>query len=315
MYPSDGEEVDTLLRNADLAMYIAKRKGPGLYEFFNPSMNDAALHRFKVEANLRGAIERGELSLHYQPQFDVAKGTVSGIEALLRWNSGELGSVSPVDFIPVAEETGLILPIGEWVLRTACAQAKAWLDQDLPMGRMAVNVSGQQFVLKGFPSLVASILAETGLEACRLELEITESVVMKDEAWTALALRQLKDLGVQLAIDDFGTGYSSFGRLRHFPVDRLKIDRSFITSLIDCSDDRAIAAAIIAMSRSLRISVTAEGVENFPQLMFLQEHDCQEAQGFLFSRPLPAGEAEQLLGRAAAGIGESCTQRLRSLIG
>jgi diguanylate cyclase len=315
LYPTDGADVDTLLRNADLAMYFAKRKAPGMHAFFDPSMNDAALHRFTLEARLRGALERGEFTLHYQPQFDVATGTVSGMEALLRWNNEHLGEVPPLDFIPIAEETGLILPIGEWVLRTACRQAKIWRDEGLPIHRMAVNVAGPQFALKEFPTLVSSIIAETGIEPAMLELEITESVVMKDEAWAEQALAQLKELGIQLAIDDFGTGYSSFGRLRNYAVDRLKIDQSFMTSLVDCSDDRAIAAAIIAMSRSLRINVTAEGVENFPQLLFLQEHACQEAQGFLFSRPLPAEDARSLLRRAADTTAGTRTQRLRSLIG
>jgi len=315
MFPGDGVEADTLLRNADLAMYFAKRKGPGMSAFFDASMNDAALHRFTLEAKLRGALERGEFTLHYQPQFDVRTGGVSGMEALLRWTNDELGVVPPVEFIPVAEETGLILGIGEWVLRNACLQAKSWVDEGLPVARMAVNVSGQQFVLKDFPQTVAAIIKETGIEASMLELEITESVVMKDEAWAEQALAQLKEQGVMLAIDDFGTGYSSFGRLRHFAVDRLKIDRSFMTSLIDCSDDRAIAAAIIAMSRSLRINVTAEGVESFPQLLFLQEHECQEAQGFLFSRALPAADAHKLLQRAAETAAGTRTQRLRSLIG
>jgi EAL domain-containing protein (putative c-di-GMP-specific phosphodiesterase class I) len=302
--------VDTLLRNADLAMYFAKRKGPGMHAFFNAAMNDAALHRFTLEAKLRGALDREEFALHYQPQFDVSTGAVSGMEALLRWTHAELGVVPPAEFIPVAEETGLIMSIGEWVLRTACTQAKAWLDEGLPVARMAVNVSGQQFALADFPATVASIIQETGINASMLELEITESVVMKDEAWAEVALRQLKDLGVMLAIDDFGTGYSSFGRLRNFAV-----DQSFMTSLIDCSDDRAIAAAIIAMSRSLRINVTAEGVESFPQLLFLQEHECQEAQGFLFSRALPSAEAHKLLQRAAESLSGTRTQRLKSLIG
>jgi diguanylate cyclase len=315
VFPADGVEVDTLLRNADLAMYFAKRKGPGMQAFYDSSMNDAALHRFTLEAKLRGALERNEFTLHYQPQFDVRTGSVSGMEALLRWTNDELGVVSPAEFIPVAEESGLILGIGEWVLRNACAQAKSWVDEGLPVTRMAVNVSGQQFVLRDFPQQVAAIIKETGIEASMLELEITESVVMKDEVWAEQALLQLKELGVMLAIDDFGTGYSSFGRLRHFAVDRLKIDRSFMTSLIDCSDDRAIAAAIIAMSRSLRINVTAEGVESFPQLLFLQEHDCHEAQGFLFSRALPAADAHKLLLRAAESTAGTRTQRLRSLIG
>jgi diguanylate cyclase (GGDEF)-like protein len=315
LYPSDGADADTLLRNADLAMYCAKRKGPGMHAFFDAAMNDAALRRFTLEAELRGALERSEFTLHYQPQFDVSSGVVAGMEGLLRWTNDDLGAVTPAEFIPVAEETGLILPIGEWVLRTACRQAKTWLDEGLPFGRIAVNVSGQQFILRNFSATVASIIAETGLPPSMLELEITESVVMKDEAWAEVALRQLKALGVQLAIDDFGTGYSSFGRLRHFAVDRLKIDQSFMTSLLECSDDRAIAAGIIAMSRSLRINVTAEGVESLPQLLFLQEHDCHEAQGFLFSRALPAADAHKLLCRAADTVTGTRTQRLRSLIG
>jgi diguanylate cyclase len=315
LYPTDGIDVDTLLRNADLAMYFAKRKGPGMHAFYDTSMNDAALHRFTMEAKLRGALERGEFTLHYQPQFDVGNGTVSGMEALIRWKNEELGNVPPVEFIPIAEETGLILPIGEWVLRTACRQAKTWHDEGLPVMRMAVNVAGPQFALKEFPALVADVIKETGIDPSMLELEITESVVMKDETWAEQALAQLKELGIMLAIDDFGTGYSSFGRLRNFAVDRLKIDQSFMTSLVDCSDDRAIAAAIIAMSRSLHINVTAEGVENFPQLLFLQEHSCQEAQGFLFSRPLAADDAHNLLRRAADTTSGTRTQRLRSLIG
>ena len=314
LYPGDGTDVETLLRNADIAMYFAKRKGPATFAFFDAAMNDAALHRFTLEAKLRGALERGEFSLHYQPQFEVSTGAVSGLEALLRWRNDDLGEVGPAEFIPMAEETGLILPIGEWVLRTACRQARQWLDEGLPMARIAVNVSGQQFVLRDFAATVAAILAETGLPAAMLELEITESVVMHDETWAEIALRQLKELGVLIAIDDFGTGYSSFGRLRHFAVDRLKIDQSFMTSLTECSDDRAIAAAIIAMSRSLRMDVTAEGVESFPQLLFLQEHECQEAQGFLFSRALPPEEAQKLLQRAATTAAASRTQRFKSII-
>ena len=210
----------------------------------------------------------------------------------------------------------MIVELGEWVLRNACAQAKVWRDGNLPPVRMAVNVSGHQFVMKEFPQLVATIIQESGIDPAMLELEITESVVMKDEVWAENALLELKKIGVSLAIDDFGTGYSSLGRLRNFAVDRLKIDRSFVTSLIDCDDDRAIAQAIISMSRSLKINVTAEGVENFPQLAFLLENECQEAQGFLFSRALSPSDAQKLLARAAA-LGEEPTRtaRLRSLIG
>src|SRR5450432_2713742 len=284
VFPQDGEDAETLLRNADLAMYFAKRRTPGTHAFFDSAMNSNALHRFTIEA-------------------------------LLRWTNAELGAISPVEFIPVAEETGLIHAIGKWVLLTACRQAHKWREEGLPFQRIAVNVSGRQFALAEYPAEVAAILEETGLQPSSLELEITESVVMADEAWAQKAINELKQLGISLAIDDFGTGYSSFGRLRHFAVDRLKIDRSFVSSVTECNDDRAIAAAIIAMSRSLRINVTAEGVENFPQLSFLQEQDCQDAQGFLLSRPLQADAASDLLRRVNDVTDESRTQRLKVIIG
>jgi diguanylate cyclase len=315
VFPRDGTDAETLLRNADLAMYFAKRKSPGTFAFFDGPMNAAALHRFTIEDRLRGALERNEFLLEYQPQFDVRTGGISGMEALLRWTSDELGPVPPSEFIPVADETGLIVAIGEWVLRTACRQAKEWHDEGLPVGRMAVNVSGKQFAQADFPAQVAAIVRETGLDPSGLELEITESVVMADEGWAEKAINQLKAIGILLAIDDFGTGYSSFGRLRHFAVDRLKIDRSFVSSINECGNDRAIAAAIIAMSRALGINVTAEGVESFPQLLFLQEHDCQDAQGFLLSKALPVDDAHQLLRRVAEVGAGSRSQRLKAIIG
>ena len=315
IFPNDGSDVDTLLRNADLAMYFSKRRSAGTYSFYDAAMNANALHRFTIEDKLRGALQRNEFSLNYQPLFDIRTGHISGMEALLRWTNDQLGVVPPSEFISVAEETGLILPIGDWVLRSACAQAKAWHDEGLPLIRMSVNVSGQQFALSDFPQQVGAILRETGLEPSKLELEITETLIMNDETWAEYAINQLKALGVALAIDDFGTGYSSLARLRRFAVNRLKIDRSFVTSLNECSDDRAIAAAIIAMSRSLRIDVTAEGVENISQLMFLQEHDCHEAQGYLLGEALPAGDAVQLLRRVDAVLDGSRTQRLKALIG
>ncbi|HUA24566.1 MAG TPA: EAL domain-containing protein [Steroidobacteraceae bacterium] len=315
IYPTDGADADALLRNADWAMYFAKRRSPGTYAYFDPQMTTVARQRFAIEEKMRGALQRGEFSLHYQPLFDVANGTVAGLEALLRWTHPELGMVAPAEFIPIAEETGLISELGAWVLRTACAQAKAWRDQGLPALRLAVNVSSQQFASREFPQLVATIVTESGIDASALELEITESVLMKDDQWAKQAVVLLKKIGVSLAIDDFGTGYSSLGRLRHLPVDRLKIDRSFVTNLIDCAEDRAIVMAIIAMARSLSVEVTAEGVENLRQLMFLQENECQEAQGFLFSRALPAAEAADLLRRVAESGGGSRTSRLRCLIG
>jgi EAL domain-containing protein (putative c-di-GMP-specific phosphodiesterase class I) len=314
-YPQDASDAESLLRNADLAMYVAKGKGPGMLAFYDMSMNATAVRRFRIEDRLRGALERDEFSLAYQPQFDVRTGAVSGMEALLRWTSSDLGPVPPGELIPVAEESGLILGIGAWVLREACRQARMWHQEGFVFGRMAVNVSGRQFALPEFSTQVAAILRETGLHPAMLELEITESVIMADEKWTEQALLELKRLSVTLAIDDFGTGHSSFGRLRHFAVDRLKIDRSFVTRINDGTDDRAIAAAIIAMSRSLRMQVTAEGVESLPQLLFLQEHDCHEAQGYLLSKPLSPQHARELLRRAGELSDSSSSQRLKTLIG
>ncbi len=313
-FPHDAQDAHTMLRNADLAMYYAKRNGAGTFASFDANMNSTALRRFSVEAKLQGALERNEFELHFQPLFDVRSGTVSGMEALLRWTAEGLGNVAPTEFVPIAEESGLILPIGEWVLRTACRQAKAWHEEGLPLGRVSINVSGIQFARKDFPQRMSEILRETGAQTQFLELEITETTVLNDEAWAEQALVQLRALGISVAIDDFGTGYSNFGRLRKFAVDRLKIDRSFVTGLNDSENDRAIATAIIAMSKSLRVEVTAEGVENFQQLLFLQENLCQEAQGYLFSRALPADQATQILRIASESSNSSRSQRLRALI-
>jgi diguanylate cyclase (GGDEF)-like protein len=314
MSPTDGSDAETLLRHGDLAMYFAKRRSPGSFAFFDASMNEGALQRFTIEGKLRGALERGELSLHYQPQIDMATGHVTGMEALLRWTNAELGVIPPGDFIPVAEDTGLIIPIGEWVLRTACAQAKKWHDEGLAVRRIAVNVANQQFGMHNFSSLVAQILADTGLPSGMLELEITESMVMMDEKRASRVLEELHAIGVSIAIDDFGTGYSNFQRLHHLAIDRLKMDRSFVRDLGDDTDDRAIAAAIISMAKALKVEVVAEGVESFAQFRFLQEHQCAQSQGFLLSRALPAGEARLLLERATEKFEGSPTQRVRRLI-
>ena len=315
VYPRDGSDAVTLLRHADLAMYVAKRRSAGTCVYYDASMNASALHRFTIEDRLRGALARNELSLLFQPQFDVRSANISGLEALLRWTSAELGSVAPAEFLPVAEETGLILPIGSWALRTACLQAKTWRAEGLPVQRISVNVSGRQFALAEFPAEVATILRETGLEPAVLELEVSESVVMRDEHWAARTINELKQLGVSFAIDEFGSGYSRLGRLRSLAVDRLKIARSFVTSIADGSDDRAIASAIIALSRSLRINVTAEGVENYPQLAYLQEQDCHDAQGVLLSGPLQAEAARALLKRSGELTESSRSQRFKALIG
>jgi diguanylate cyclase (GGDEF)-like protein/PAS domain S-box-containing protein len=313
VYPADGEDFETLFKSADLAMYFAKRQGPGTFSFFKPSMNANALKRLTMEGKLSGAIAGNELSLRFQPQFDLATGLIVGMEALLRWANAELGQVPPLDFIPVAEETGMILPIGEWVLRAACMQAKAWLDEGLSAVRIAVNVSGLQLAQRGFPGLVAAVLRDTGLPSNTLELEITESVIMANEDWTRQVLGELKAIGVQISIDDFGTGYSSLGRLREFPIDRLKIDGSFIRRVQNNGEDRVIAATIIAMAKTLKLEVVAEGVEDFAQLLFLQEECCTLVQGFFLSPPLTVAESGQLLRRLARDFDGTRTERLRRL--
>jgi diguanylate cyclase len=304
VFPDDGGDPETLFRNADLAMYAAKRAGGNVFRFFSPAMTEAAMKRLRVENMLRRALAQGELSLWYQPQLALTSNEVTGMEALLRWESPDLGMIPPLEFIPVAEETGLIIPIGEWVLRTACAQAKRWHDAGNAPLRMAVNVSVHQFVHPGFPDLVGRVLLETGLDPAALELEITESVLMKDEDHAVATLVALKALGVSLALDDFGTGYSSLGRLRTFPIDRLKIDRSFVQSISADGDDKAIASAVIAMAESMKLRVTAEGVETGPQLDYLRRNHCEEIQGYYISRPLPLVAADAyLVARRAASQG------------
>ena len=302
LFPEDGDNPETLLKNADMAMYLAKRQGRNLYRFYDASLNDAALKRLTMENQLRKAIEQNELSIHYQPQLDLPSGRINGVEALLRWRSVMLGSVSPVDFIPLAEETGLIIPIGEWVLRTACQQAKTWQDEGIDLQRMAVNISVLQFVQPSFPGLVARILKETSLAPDALELEITESLLMKDPDGATCTLQALKNLGVQLAIDDFGTGYSSLSRLKQLPLDRLKIDKAFVREVNSQPDDAAIATAVIAMAESMGLRVIAEGVENEAQLRFLRSRNCDEVQGYYLSRPLPVDEVTQILHRSQYGL-------------
>jgi len=276
-------------------------------------MNEGMLQRYTIESKLRGALERGEFSLHYQPQVEMATGAIAGMEALLRWTNDELGVVPPMDFIPIAESTGLIIPIVEWVLRTACAQAKTWRDEGLEVKRIAVNIAAQQFAMPEFVELVSGILAETDLEHGMLELEITESMVMTDEQRAEKVLGDLRAIGVSVAIDDFGTGYSNFQRLQHLAIDRLKMDRSFVRDLSATADDGAIAAAIINVAKALKVGIVAEGVESFAQLRFLQDHSCNQAHGLLLSRALPASEARLVLQRATEQFDGSRTQRIKRL--
>jgi EAL domain-containing protein (putative c-di-GMP-specific phosphodiesterase class I) len=295
VYPDDGVDAETLVKNADTAMYQAKENGRQCYQFFTPAMNVRAVARQSIEESLRRALERQEFTVHYQPKVDLSTGEITGAEALIRWTHPVRGEVSPADFIPVAEDSGLILPIGNWVLREACKQARAWTDAGLSLATMAVNISAMEFRAEHFLEGVFAILNETGLDPRSLELELTESVLMKRAELTESILKALRASGIQLAVDDFGTGYSSLSYLRKFPVDALKIDQSFVRQITGTADDTTIVTAVISMGRSLKLRVVAEGVETHQQLTFLQDHRCDEVQGYYFSRPVPHDEFAKLL--------------------
>ena len=290
IYPVDGEDVETLVKHADAAMYSAKAQGRDNFQFFSPRINALALRKLALESRLRVAIERKELRLYYQPRLDLATGRVVGVEALLRWNHPELGAVSPREFIPLAEEAGLISPIGEWVLRTACLQARAWDQQGLGPIVISVNVSPRQFAENDLLALVGGILRETGVPPRLIELELTEQLLMQDNEETALALRDLRAMGVTIALDDFGTGYSSLSYLARFPLDTLKMDRCFVRDVDDDPAAAGVAKAVIALGHSLGVRVVAEGVDTFEQERFLREQGCDELQGFLLSGALPSDE-------------------------
>jgi EAL domain-containing protein (putative c-di-GMP-specific phosphodiesterase class I) len=293
--PADGKDVELLLGNADVAMYHAKEQGRNNYQFYSRVMNAEAFQKLSLESNLRRALEREEFVLYYQPLVGVASGAVVGAEALIRWQHPEMGMVSPMEFIPLAEETGMIAPISEWVLDRACRQAAIWQRTCAQLVKVSVNLSGVNIRQNTMPQIVARALATSGLEPRRLKLELTESVLMRDAESTLIALKKLNDMGVQLCIDDFGTGYSSFSYLRRFPLHTLKIDRSFVRDVPGHEDVAAITRAIIAMGHSLKLNVVAEGVETHPQLDFLREIGCDEYQGYLFSAAIPAGQFEDLL--------------------
>ncbi len=295
LYPQDGRDFQTLLKHADTAMYRAKESGRNAYQFFAREMNEAALERLMLENSLRVALERRELVLHYQPQVELAGGRIVGAEALVRWQHPQLGMIPPAKFIPIAEACGLIVPIGAWVLKEACRQAATWRNAGLPPITVAVNLSSAQFRQQRFEEAVAGILQLTGLPAEHLELELTESIVMEDAEATVQALRKLSVMGVQLAIDDFGTGYSSLSYLKRFPIDKLKIDRSFVRDIVTDADDWAIASTVISMGQSLRLQVIAEGVEEAEQLEMLRRQGCHAVQGYHFSKPLPAEAFARLL--------------------
>ncbi|WP_051155285.1 bifunctional diguanylate cyclase/phosphodiesterase [Noviherbaspirillum massiliense] len=300
LFPDDGKDAQTLMKHADIAMYLAKAQGKNNYQFYSARINLHSSQRLALESSLRHALARGELLLHYQPKVDLASGRITGAEALLRWMHPDLGMVPPTQFIPIAEETGLIVPIGRWVIDTACAQNKAWQDQGLPKLCVAVNLSARQFNDGSLTEDLARALESSGLPPELLQLEITESMVMADPDDAARILSGVQAMGVSIAIDDFGTGYSSLSQLKRFPINTLKVDRSFIQDLSTSSEDAAIAGAIIAMGRALKLNVVAEGVEHPEQASFLREHHCCEAQGYHFGRPMPADELADLLRSAAS---------------
>jgi len=295
VFPADGVDADTLLKHADAAMYHAKKNGRNAFQFFAPMMNVSARERLELESGLRRALAQGEFELHYQPKVDVGTGRIDSAEALIRWRHPKRGLTAPSGFIPIAEETGLIVPIGEWVLREACLQARAWQTLGGRPLRIAVNLSAQQFKQKSLISTVREALAGAGLEPDYLELELTESAVMQDAESSIQVLRQLSGLGVRIAVDDFGTGYSSLSYLRRLPLDKLKIDRSFIREVAASRDDAEIVRAIISLAHSLHLKVIAEGVETEEQLSFLRRLGCDQYQGFHCSPPVPAEDFERLM--------------------
>jgi diguanylate cyclase (GGDEF)-like protein len=304
VHPGDGTAVESLLQNADSAMYEAKNRGRNNYQFYRSDLNSSASARQSLESALRHAIERKELRLHYQPIVNLTSGAIAGVEALIRWRHPTLGVMLPDQFISIAEESGLIVPIGRWVLREACRQGRAWRDAGLPDMRLAVNISAVELRSPEFVGGVQGILGDTGFDPKWLEFELTETYLMQDSKSTSLVLSAIKELGVQLALDDFGTGYSSLSYMRRFPIDTLKVDHSFVRDLAMDASDASVVSAVINMGRSLHMRVVAEGVEAMDQLSFLREHGCNEAQGYYFSPPMkPSDFAEWTRCNAAEHAG------------
>ena len=300
IYPDDGSDATSLIKGADMAMYRTKENGGNDYTFFEQNMNTQAVKKLSTETDLQLALQRQEFVLYYQPKINLQSGEIVGVEALIRWRHPQHGLILPGQFIQIAEDCGLIVPIGAWVLREACKQAKAWQDSDFPPLPVAVNISAAQFRRKDFLESLTRILKDTGLAASYLELELTESVLMQDANVTVSMLKALKAMGAQLAIDDFGTGFSSLSYLKHFPIDTLKIDQSFmhdITKAMDNLDDAALVTAVIGLGKSLNLCVIAEGVETHEQLVFLQNQGCSEGQGFYFSQPVSEKKMTTLLRR------------------
>jgi diguanylate cyclase (GGDEF)-like protein/PAS domain S-box-containing protein len=299
-YPGDGEDAETLLMNADIAMYQAKEKGRDNFQFYTAAMNEAARERRLLQEGLRSAIANNEFALLYQPQINLRTGVIFAVEALVRWHHPQLGLVAPSKFIPMAEESGLIVPLGDWVLREACRQNKAWQDAGMAPITVSVNVSARQFREKSWVQRVAKALKDTGLAPEYLELELTESLLMHDVSQAIATMRELQSIGVHFSIDDFGTGYSSLSALKSFPVARLKIDQSFVRNLPHDANDRSIATAVISLGQKLNMKVIAEGVETDEQMAFLTEHQCDEIQGYHFSRPVESDTVAVMLRKQAA---------------
>jgi len=295
LYPDDGDDAELLIQNADLAMYHGKHNGRNHWYFYRNEMNQRAIERQRTEADLHQALLLGEFEVYYQARVNLRNGKIAGAEALLRWHRPAQGIMGPARFIPIAEECGLIVPIGLWVMRQVCRQIALWQQDGLAMGTVAMNISALEFRTEGFSAALRSILSESGISPTSLELEITEGVLMSDTATSGTILRELKEIGVQIAIDDFGTGYSSLSYLTRFPIDVLKIDQSFIRDIDQPSGNGVIVDAVIAMGKSLGQRVVAEGVEHPSQLAFLRKHHCHEGQGYLFSKPLPVDAFAELM--------------------
>lgn len=293
-YPDHGDHIEMLLRKADTAMHHAKEKGKNHYQFFSADMNMEPINQILLENSLRNALNRSQFIVHYQPQVELSTGKICGVEALVRWNHPDKGMVSPLEFIPLAEKTGLIVPLGEWVLRTACYQTKAWQEQGFSLKRVSVNLSAYQFENSDMVQVITDILKETKLSPFCLELEITETIIIKDIQATIESLKKLKSLGVRISVDDFGTGYSSLNYLKILPIDTLKIDQSFVQEITSGSRDAAIVSSIIILAHKLQLKVIAEGVETQEQLNILKHEKCDEIQGYLISKPLPSNELEKI---------------------
>lgn len=305
IFPDDGTDGETLVKHADMAMYRAKEGGRGRYHLYNQTLDAQASQRLTMENSLRKALQKKEFFLNYQPAVNINSGQIISIEALLRWQHPDLGIIPPDHFIPLTEDNGLIVPLGEWVLHTACAQNKAWQNAGFPHVRVVVNISPRQFLAHKLSDMIENILNDTGLDPCWLELDVTESAMLQDMDTIICTLRRLSDLGVHISIDDFGAGYSSLSNIKKLPINTLKIDRSFVCDLAVNSDDAAIATAVINMAQSLRLNVIAKGVEAVEQINFLSSVNCHDMQGYYFCRPLPAAELSPYLrkARSIAGIG------------